>query len=164
MMFPVELIQAVERLSRRLRTSGLTIVAAESCTGGLIAGLFTEIPGSSAIFERGFVTYTNLAKSEMLGVPASSIEQFGAVSQPVAVAMAVGALAHSAGDIAVAVTGVAGPDGGSEAKPVGLVHVAVARGTKTMHRECRFGSVGRNRIRLETIAVALEMLDAVLVE
>ncbi|ARB91714.1 CinA family protein [Legionella longbeachae] len=111
----------IKEIASTLKKSGWQLVTAESCTGGLIAGYLTEIPGSSDWFERGFVTYSNLAKEEQLSVPKSLIEKYGAVSEPVAQAMATGALQHSAGDVAVAVTGIAGPDGGSIEKPVGTV-------------------------------------------
>lgn len=137
---------------------GLRIATSESCTGGLIAAALTAIPGSSAVFERGFVTYSNEAKIEMLGVPATLIAVHGAVSEEVARAMAEGALAHSLADIAIAVTGIAGPGGGTEAKPVGLVHLACARnGTQTLHYECRFGDIGRDGVREATVRAALAL-------
>lgn len=157
-MFPADLILAAEKLSTHLRSSGLMIATAESCTGGLIAGLLTELPGSSAIVDRGFVTYSNEAKHEMLGVPMDLLEQHGAVSQPVAEAMARGALANSNAQVSVAVTGIAGPDGGTAAKPVGLVHIAAAYGAIVQHRECRFGAIGREQIRLDTIDAALALV------
>ena len=121
-MFPPALIATAESLLATLRARKLMIAAAESCTGGLIAGVLTEIAGSSDVVERGFVTYSNEAKNELIDVPMALIEANGAVSREVALAMAAGALEHSRADVAVAVTGVAGPGGGSEAKPVGLVH------------------------------------------
>ena len=131
----------VERGGRAARPpaaqSGLKLATAESCTGGLIAAILTEVPGSSDVFERGFVTYSNEAKTELLGVPAELIEKHGAVSEEVARAMASGALGHSRADIAVAVTGVAGPGGGTTAKPVGLVHLAAARRGSVTHKEIR---------------------------
>jgi nicotinamide-nucleotide amidase len=138
---------------------GLTIATAESCTGGLVASALTEISGSSAVVDRGFVTYSNAAKTAMLGVPAALIERVGAVSEEVARAMAEGAIAHSRADLAVAITGVAGPTGGSPEKPVGLVHFAAARrGGATVHVERRFGDIGRSEVRLASVAVALTML------
>jgi nicotinamide-nucleotide amidase len=138
---------------------GLTIATAESCTGGLIAGVLTEVAGSSAVVERGFVTYSNQAKTELLGVPAELIDRVGAVSAEVAVAMVAGALAHSPADLAVAVTGIAGPSGGSPEKPVGLVHFAVARrGHAARHAERRFGAIGRSEVRLATVRAALALL------
>jgi nicotinamide-nucleotide amidase len=159
MMFSAALLALAETVLSNARAKGLRIVTAESCTGGLIAGLLTEIPGSSDVVERGFVTYSNLAKEEMLGVPHALLIAHGAVSEPVARAMAEGALAHSEALLAVAVTGIAGPDGGTTEKPVGLVHIAAAcQGRQTWHQECRFGDVGRRRIRLETVEAALTLL------
>jgi nicotinamide-nucleotide amidase len=138
---------------------GWTIATAESCTGGLVAGALTEISGSSAVVDRGLVTYSNRAKTELLGVPADVIERFGAVSDEVALAMAEGALARSAADVAVAITGIAGPTGGSVEKPVGLVHFAIARrGGRTLGEVRRFGDIGRSAIRLASVEVALTML------
>ena len=140
---------------------GLMIATAESCTGGLVAAALTAVPGSSAIVERGFVTYSNAAKAEMLGVSAALIETHGAVSEPVARAMAQGALARSHADIAVSVTGIAGPGGGSSEKPVGLVHFACARrGGSVTHLERRFGDLGRDAIRARSVLEALDMADA----
>ena len=135
------------------------IATAESCTGGLIAGFLTDVPGSSAVLERGFVTYSNAAKTEMIGVPAGVIAAHGAVSEEVARAMAEGALARSHADVAVAVTGIAGPGGGSADKPVGLVHFGLAGKAGTVHCVKRFGDLGRRQIRLETVAIAFAMLD-----
>ncbi len=157
-MFPLALQDEAARLLDAFRARGLRLATAESCTGGLIAALLTEIPGASEVLERGFVPYTNAAKHESLGVAAALIEVHGAVSEPVARAMAEGALAHSRADIAVSVTGVAGPGGGSATKPVGLVHLAAARrGGPTLHQECRFGDIGRGEVRLEAVAVALSL-------
>lgn len=139
---------------------GLTIATAESCTGGLVAGVLTEIAGSSAVVDRGFVTYSNEAKSQMLGVSTDLIERLGAVSAEVAIAMAEGAISGSDADIAVAVTGVAGPGGGSPEKPVGLVHfAAMRRGQSARHTERRFGDVGRAQIRLASVREALVMMQ-----
>jgi nicotinamide-nucleotide amidase len=141
----------------------LLIVTAESCTGGLIAATIAKIPGCSAMLERGFVTYSNDAKTEMLGVPAALIAERGAVSVEVARAMAEGALKHSRADISVAVTGIAGPDGGSEHKPVGLVYFAAARkGRPTLVEERRFGDVGRHRVQEETVLAAFELMTRLL--
>lgn len=138
---------------------GIKLATAESCTGGLIVGTLTEIAGSSAVVERGFVTYSNEAKNEMLGVPAGLITNVGAVSREVAIAMVEGAIARSRADIAVSVTGVAGPGGGSIEKPVGLVHfAAMRRGSTATHVEHRFGDIGRSAIRLATVREALLML------
>jgi nicotinamide-nucleotide amidase len=153
-MLPERLCALAEQTLAAARARKLTIVTAESCTGGLIAG-------SSDVVERGFVTYSNSAKSEALGVPPSLIETHGAVSEEVARAMAEGALRHSRADLAVAVTGVAGPGGGTAAKPVGLVHLALARrGGATEARRMLYGEIGRSRVREETVGTALEMLLA----
>lgn len=158
-MFERELTKRAELLLQRFRDRGLTIVTAESCTGGLIAALLTEIPGSSDVVERGYVTYSNDAKLELLGVPRATLDSLGAVSRETALAMASGALAGSHAHVAVAVTGVAGPGGGTAAKPVGLVHLATARrGGAPAHREERFGDIGRANVRIATVRTALEML------
>ena len=137
----------------------LMIATAESCTGGLVAGALTDIAGSSAVVERGFVTYTNEAKEQMLGVPAEALRAHGAVSRPTAEAMAKGALAHSPADLAVSITGIAGPGGGSAEKPVGLVHfAAAARDGRLLHRERRFGDIGRAEVRRLSVVEALAML------
>lgn len=158
-MFSADITEAARALLDVCRTKGLRIATAESCTGGLVAAALTAIPGSSDVVERGFVTYSNDAKTEMLGVPAPLISAHGAVSAEVAQAMAEGVLAHSRAHVVVAVTGVAGPGGGGEAKPVGLVHFAVARrGGATLHEECRFGDVGRDEVREASVRRALEMM------
>jgi nicotinamide-nucleotide amidase len=157
-MFSGTHIAQATALLAQLRTSGLTLVTAESCTGGLIAGVLTEIAGSSDVLERGYVTYSNAAKCEALGVPANLIADHGAVSAEVARAMAQGALKHSRADIAIAVTGVAGPGGGSDEKPVGLVHIAATRrGFSVKHQEHRFGDLGRSDVRQATITAALKL-------
>ncbi len=141
------------------RAAGLRVACAESCTGGLVAAAITEIPGSSDVFERGFVTYSNLAKVEMLGVSESTLHAFGAVSRDVALEMAQGALARSKADLAVAVTGIAGPGGGSEEKPVGLVHFGcAARNGEARHVERRFGALARAEIRAAAVEQALALL------
>jgi len=161
-MFPQPLIATAEALLATLRARKLMIATAESCTGGLIAGVLTEIAGSSDVVERGFVTYSNEAKMELIGVPEALLAAHGAVSREVALAMAAGALEHSRADVSVAVTGVAGPGGGSAAKPVGLVHVvAQRRAQAAVHRECRFGDIGRHEIRIATIETAFDMVDQV---
>ena len=158
-MFPPDLIAQAEAILADFRKRGLKLATAESCTGGLVAGVLTEIAGSSDVVERGFVTYSNAAKHELLGVPDEMLAAYGAVSEPVARAMAEGALAHSSADVAVAVTGVAGPDGGTAAKPVGLVHFAAARrGGEILHRECRFGDIGRSQVRLASVREALQLV------
>ncbi len=143
------------------KSEGVMIATAESCTGGLIAGVLTEVAGSSAVVDRGFVTYSNEAKNEMLGVPKEMIDAHGAVSREVAEAMAEGAIRASRAHIAVAVTGIAGPGGGSPEKPVGLAHFAVAtRSGATVHAAHRFGDIGRSAVRFATIRTALEMVRA----
>jgi nicotinamide-nucleotide amidase len=143
------------------RARKLTIATAESCTGGLVAATLTEIPGSSDVFERGFVTYSDAAKAAMLGVPTLVLQRFGAVSRETAEAMAQGALVHSPADLAVSITGIAGPGGGSPGKPVGLVHfAAAARGGRLLHQECKFGDIGRAHVRQVSVLQALAMLHA----
>ena len=145
------------------RWRGWKIATAESCTGGLIAAALTAVPGSSDVVERGFVTYSNTAKSSCLGVPVGLVQHHGAVSAEVAAAMAEGAVARSEADLAVAVTGVAGPGGGSADKPVGLVHVAVATraGGVRSARVLRLGDIGRGAVRMATVETALAMLREV---
>ena len=151
-MFPPALVDQAADVIDRLRRRGWRLTVAESCTGGLIAGCLTEVPGSSAVVDRGFVTYSNEAKIDLLGVPQTLIAQHGAVDGRVAAAMAAGALARAEAEIAVAVTGIAGPGGGSAAKPVGLVYIGAAGGggeaTANPHR---FGG-DRTAIRLATVA------------
>ncbi|HML92178.1 CinA family protein [Methyloceanibacter sp.] len=143
------------------RSRGDLIATAESCTGGLVAAALTSVPGSSDVFDRGFVTYRNTAKSQMLGVPFWLIEKHGAVSEDVALSMAGGALTHSGATVAVAVTGVAGPGGGTAEKPVGLVHFAAGRRDGAMeHRRMTFGDLGRAEIRARSVDCALQMLRA----
>lgn len=143
------------------RARGLKIATAESCTGGLVVAALTDIAGSSEVVERGFITYSNAAKEAMLGVPAETLARHGAVSRETAEAMANGALAHSPADLAVAITGVAGPGGGSVDKPVGLVQfAAAARDGRLVHRERRFGDIGRAEVRHRSVIQALEMLGA----
>ncbi len=150
--------QAIDVLNA-CRKHGIMIAAAESCTGGLIAAALTDIAGSSDVVDRGFVTYSNEAKNEMIGVPMELINQVGAVSKDVAIAMAEGALNNSRAGISIAVTGIAGPGGGSAEKPVGLVHIASARkGFATLHKECRFGEKSREDIRHETVLSALALV------
>jgi len=161
-MFPPDLLADAEKLLADARARGLKIVTAESCTGGLIAGLLTEIAGSSDVVERGFVTYSNESKCEELGVPEDLIRAHGAVSAEVARAMALGALVRAHADLAVGVTGIAGPGGGSEEKPVGLVYLAAVSGDRLNLRECRFGDIGRREVRLRSVQTALEMLGALL--
>lgn len=162
-MFSPELLASAKALLDAARKADLKIATAESCTGGLIAGLLTEIPGASDVLERGFVTYSNQAKETMLHVPRALLEAHGAVSRPVAIAMAEGALKNAQAQAAVAVTGIAGPDGGTAQKPVGLVYVAAARmGRETVVKEFRFGAIGRDAVRLKTIEEALRLLSVFL--
>jgi nicotinamide-nucleotide amidase len=152
---------AAARVLDACRRRGLKVATAESCTGGLVSGALTEIPGSSDVVDRGFVTYSDAAKEAMLGVPADILERHGAVSRETASAMAAGALAMSGADLAVAITGIAGPGGGSAEKPVGLVHFAAAARTgRHIHREKRFGDIGRSTVRIRSVAEALAMLEA----
>jgi nicotinamide-nucleotide amidase len=145
------------------RENGDLIVTAESCTAGLVAGTLTAIPGCSDVFERGFVTYSNAAKSEMLGVPYWLIEKHGAVSEDVARAMAGGALTYSQASLAVSVTGIAGPDGGTPDKPVGLVHFAAGRRDgQIRHEKIELGDLGRAEIRRRSVEQALKLLRAVI--
>jgi nicotinamide-nucleotide amidase len=145
-------------LVRALRDKGWKLTTAESCTGGLLAGAVTDVAGSSDVFDRGFVTYSNAAKTEMLGVSADLILQHGAVSEFVARAMAAGALMHSQADVAIAVTGIAGPGGGTDLKPVGLVHFACATQAKTTHIEVQFGDLGRAIVRQLAVRQALQLV------
>jgi nicotinamide-nucleotide amidase len=162
-VFPPDLIARAADLVARYRAASLMAATAESCTGGLIAGLLTEIPGSSDVLERGFVVYSNAAKQEVLGVPAETLAKYGAVSGETAVAMAEGALRASRAEVAVSVTGVAGPGGGTAAKPVGLVHFACAqRGKSTQMREQRFGDIGRELVRLGSVRIGLDLLESAL--
>ncbi|MDP3340162.1 CinA family protein [Frigidibacter sp.] len=140
------------------RAAGLTIATAESCTGGLISGAITEVAGSSEVFDRGFVTYSNAAKQEMLGVRAETLAEHGAVSEAVALEMAVGALIGSGADLAVSVTGIAGP-GGSEHKPEGRVCFGLARRGGDTHVETvEFSALGRSAVRAATVDHALDLL------
>lgn len=157
-MFPDDIQTLARQVIEKAAERGLTIATAESCTGGLVAGALTAIAGSSAVVERGFVTYSNAAKTEMLGVPADLIEAVGAVSEPVARAMADGALARSRATVSVSVTGIAGPGGGSADKPVGLVHFAAVGPSGGVHVERRFGDIGREAVRLESVRAALGLL------
>jgi nicotinamide-nucleotide amidase len=141
------------------KAKGLMVATAESCTGGLVVGALTDIAGSSAVVDRGFVTYTNEAKEQMLGVPAETLKRHGAVSRAIAEAMAKGVLAHAPADLAVSITGIAGPGGGSADKPVGLVHfAAAARDGRLLHRERRFGDIGRADVRRLSVLEALALL------
>nr|WP_085123068.1 CinA family protein [Tistlia consotensis] len=156
-MFPAELTEAAAALLADYRTAGKRLATAESCTGGLVAGLLTEIAGSSDVVERGFVTYSNEAKQELLGVPAETLARVGAVSAETAEAMAAGALARSRAEVAVAITGIAGPGGGSPEKPVGLVFFGLATPAGVSHRRRVFAG-DRSAVRLASVREALALL------
>src|SRR5438477_9565681 len=158
-MFSLEIVTLARLLVDEARERSLRIVTAESCTGGLVAGAICQVAGASDVFERGFVTYSNRAKQEMLGVPGDLIADLGAVSEPVARMMAEGALENSNAHVAVAVTGIAGPGGGTPMKPVGTVHFAVARANRSVvHRHERFDGETREAVQLAAVRTALEML------
>jgi nicotinamide-nucleotide amidase len=160
-LFPSPLIERAGGLIGAYAKAGLKLALAESCTGGLVAALLTEIPGSSAVVERGFVVYSNEAKEELLGVPAATLAAHGAVSEQTARAMAEGALRASRADVALSVTGIAGPDGGTAAKPVGLVHFACARkGAGALAIERRFRNLSRAGVRLAALGTALDLIEA----
>jgi nicotinamide-nucleotide amidase len=149
-----------KRVLELARARGVTIATAESCTGGLVAAALTDIAGSSDVVDRGFVTYSNEAKQQMLGVSAATLQRHGAVSAETAAAMAQGALKNSPADLAVAITGIAGPSGGSKEKPIGLVHFAAAsRDGRLIARVRRYGNVGRARVRARSVAEALRLLQ-----
>jgi nicotinamide-nucleotide amidase len=157
-------VNSAQKLFDHLSVYGLKLVTAESCTGGMVAAAITDIAGSSAVFDRGFITYSNAAKIEMLSVPAELINDYGAVSEQVAMAMAQGALKHSSADIAVAITGVAGPSGGSVEKPVGQVHFAVATGEDVFPYVQQFGNLSRAEIRIKAMVFALESVSKCVLE
>ncbi len=158
-MFDDQLLDQARLFLNRAQINKLTLATAESCTGGLFAGLITEIPGSSKTLDRGFVVYTNRAKQDMLGVSGDILADFGAVSEPTAIAMVDGALENSKADLAVAITGIAGPGGQTPMKQVGLVHIAVKRRNReTLHEACQFGDIGRSNVRKKAILKSFEML------
>lgn len=160
-MFSSSLIDRAQALIDACRRRGIVLATAESCTGGLVAALLTEISGSSDVLDRGLVTYSNAAKHELLGVPERTIENHGAVSPETALAMAAGALAHSRANLAVAITGIAGPTGGSPEKPVGLVHFGIASLGGASHTvERRYGDIGRTNVRLASVGEALALIEA----
>jgi nicotinamide-nucleotide amidase len=160
-MFDRETLELAEQVLAAFRSRGLKLATAESCTGGLVAGALTEIPGSSDVVLAGFVTYSDEAKQGMIGVAKETLARHGAVSEATAREMAEGALERSNADAAVAVTGIAGPGGGSAEKPVGLVHFAVAaRGGAMLHEEHRFGALGRSEIRRRSVIAALRLVQA----
>lgn len=157
-MFPDDIEALARRVIAEAAAGGVMIATAESCTGGLVAAALTQVAGSSAVVDRGFVTYSNEAKSDLVAVPVALIAAHGAVSEPVARAMAEGAVANSRAAVSVAITGIAGPGGGSADKPVGLVHFAAAGPAGVIHVEKRFGDIGREKVRLASVVVALELL------
>ncbi len=158
-VFSLELVTTANDILNSLRARGLKLVTAESCTGGTIAGVVTEIAGSSEVFDRGYVTYSNLAKIEMLGVEKTLLDAHGAVSSEVAEAMARGAITASGVDVSVAVTGIAGPGGGSDDKPVGLVYLAAAtRDGRLISERQDFADIGRGNVREETVKAALALV------
>jgi nicotinamide-nucleotide amidase len=158
-MIDPKLRAAAVEVLEACRARGWHLATAESCTGGLVAAALTEIAGSSDVVECGFVVYSNAAKQAMLGVPAATLKRYGAVSAETALAMAAGALKHSPVDLAVAITGIAGPGGGTAQKPVGLVHFgAASRDGRRLQRRRLFGKIGRRRVRERSVAEALAML------
>ncbi len=157
-MFAQDIQRKAQQIVATATERGLMLATAESCTGGLVAGALTAIPGSSSALDRGFVTYSNDAKMQMLDVPEATLAAHGAVSEATARAMALGAVARSRAAVSVSVTGVAGPGGGSDEKPVGLVHFATCGPAGVIHREERFGDIGRDAVRLASVRVALDML------
>ncbi|MEO0636384.1 MAG: CinA family protein [Pseudomonadota bacterium] len=166
-MFDEQHLELVRQVLDEARAQRAMIATAESCTGGLIAALLTEIPGSSDVVDRGFVTYTNEAKRDLLDVRSDMLDRHGAVSEPVARQMALGAIAASSARFSVAVTGIAGPGGGSDEKPVGLVHIAIGEASGifpkvALHERCTFGDLGRTKVRMQTVEQALTMLLATL--
>ena len=162
-MFPEDIDELARLVLTLAREAGLMLATVESCTGGLVAGSLTAIPGSSDVVDRGFVTYSNAAKTALVGISAELLAEFGAVSEPVARAMAEGGLKAAGVGAAVAITGIAGPGGGTADKPVGLVCFAAARtGRPTLVQEMRFGDIGREAVRMASVRVALELLAEVL--
>ena len=162
-MFSDEILKLAEEVLQQARDQNAHLATAESCTGGLIMAALTEIAGSSDVVDRGFITYTNRAKMEVLGVTADTLRIGGAVTEETAIAMAQGALEKSSATVAVSVTGIAGPGGGSESKPVGLVHMAcTSRDGVTMHEKHLFGDIGRDKVREATVVAALELFRRVM--
>ncbi|WP_292053526.1 MULTISPECIES: CinA family protein [unclassified Brevundimonas] len=158
-MFSEWICDLAQAVLAKAGEAGVMVATAESCTGGLVAASLTEIAGSSSVVDRGFVTYSNAAKMAMLGVPEQTLADHGAVSEETARAMASGAVANSDASVAVAITGIAGPGGGSDQKPVGLVHFAAARADgRVLHLECRFGDMGREKVREAALEQALRLL------
>lgn len=158
-MFDDRLMAEARKFLDTAQKNKLTLAAAESCTGGLLAGLITEIPGSSQTLDRGFVVYTNRAKQDLLGVSGETLADFGAVSEPTAIAMAEGALENSRANLAVAITGIAGPGGQTPMKPVGLVHIAaIRRDREVLHHAFKFGDIGRANVRQKSMSAAIRLL------
>jgi nicotinamide-nucleotide amidase len=159
-MFDLVVLEAAERLLDICKRKNLTVATAESCTGGLVAGAISAISGSSAVLDRGYVTYSNHAKEQMLGVLPTTLEAHGAVSRECAEEMAMGALTHANVDLTVSITGIAGPTGATPGKPVGLVHFAAAsRRGQLISYEGRYGTVGRSQVRRLSLLQALTMLS-----
>jgi nicotinamide-nucleotide amidase len=158
-MLDDDIVEAACRLLDICKRKKLLVATAESCTAGLVAGTLAEVPGVSSMLDRGFITYSNDSKQDMLGVKAGTLDKYGAVSRETAMEMAHGALARSSVDLAVSVTGIAGPDGGSEEKPIGLVHFgAVSRGGQSVHSARRYGDIGRAQVRKHAVLQAFRML------
>jgi nicotinamide-nucleotide amidase len=164
MLYSQDMLDLARDFLNAMREKGLKFASAESCTGGLIAGLLTEIAGSSDVIDRGFVTYSNEAKTALVNVPAELIAAHGAVSEEVVRAMAEGALRNSLADISVAVSGVAGPGGGTADKPVGRVHIAASSKTNRLHKRMDYGDLGRSEIRRRTVVDALTLAQELLRE
>lgn len=162
-MFSETVLALAKAVLTKAGDAGVMVTTAESCTGGLVAAALTEVAGSSSVVDRGFVTYSNRAKIQMLGVPEQTLADHGAVSEETARAMASGAVEHSSASVSVAVTGIAGPGGGSAEKPVGLVHFAAASADdRVLHVERRFGDLGRDKVREAALIQALELLSEAL--
>lgn len=158
-MLDQELGDHASALLELCKKKHLTVATAESCTGGLLSAALTNIAGSSAVIDRGFVTYTNEAKQQMVGVPPMTIEKYGAVSRETAEAMAKGVLAHAQVDLAISITGIAGPTGAMPGKPIGLVHFAAAsRSGRFIHHDRTFGDIGRSEVRRKSVLQAIAML------
>lgn len=157
--FPTVILTLATKVIELNACRRTTIATAESCTGGLIGAALTEIAGSSAVVDRGFITYSNDAKMDMLGVTAETLQQFGAVSRETALQMAKGALIRSNAHLSIAVTGIAGPGGATPGKPVGLVHLCAVHGDgRLIHKEMQYGDIGRTEVRLATVTTALQLL------
>ena len=164
MLYSQDMLDLARDFLSAMRAKGWKFTSAESCTGGLIAGLLTEIAGSSDVVDRGFVTYSNEAKTALVNVPPDMIAAYGAVSEEVVRAMAEGALRNSLADVSVAVSGVAGPGGGTADKPVGRVHIAASSKTNRLHKRMDYGDLGRSEIRRRTVVDALTLAQELLRE